>query len=131
MKFLTDDFETMLSDFYGIPKDDRGYIYMVFDSAYPRFIKVGKTINPMKRLMAYNSDKPYNSSRYLCISKVFKESTKVEKAILEKLYEEFNSTTQKKEWFDIEAKEKIIYWIQRAEEFFETTTIQLDIEEEE
>lgn len=131
MKFLTDDFETMLSDFNPVQKDDRGYIYVVYDSAFPNFIKIGKTNNLQKRLTAYNSDKPYYSSKYVCISEPFKKCSEVERNILSKLYEECSPSTNKLEWFDIETKERIIYWIQRAEEFFETTTIQLDIEEEE
>ena len=95
--------------------DRRGYIYLVEDSAYPTFIKVGRTNDLKKRLQAYNSDRPFNSCRYTDISAAFTDVILAESMILEKLYEEIPPTTFKKEWFEAKHLDLIKEWVGVAE----------------
>lgn len=87
-----------------LPKvvDTRGYIYIVRDSVFPDWVKVGRTVDPKKRLMAYNSDKPFPTARYVNMSKCFADVIEVERVILEKMYEIASPSTASREWFEIE-----------------------------
>ena len=86
-----------------LPKtvDTRGYMYIVKDSVFPDWVKVGRTVDPKKRLQAYNSDKPFPTSRYVNMSKCFGDVIEVERVVLEKMYELASPSTASREWFEI------------------------------
>ena len=100
--------------------DVRGYMYIVIDSKFPEHIKIGKTIDMGKRLLGYNSDKPYPTTSLVMISKLFKDVATVEKKILEQMYKNTQPTTSKKEWFEIKHESLMIELIDEAEEYFDT-----------
>jgi hypothetical protein len=96
--------------------DRRGYIYILYDSIFPDYIKVGRTSDCKKRLVGYNSDKPYPTAKMLCISKMFEDVNEVERRILAYMYDNTPPTTLTKEWFEIKHKEKLIEIIEKAEQ---------------
>ena len=104
-----------------VPKyvEKRGFIYLVRDTVFPDFIKIGRTANIGKRLMAYNNDKPYNTTELICISGLFDNVIGVENKILERLYKETSPTTFKKEWFKEEYTDLCISLIKEAESTFD------------
>ena len=110
-----------LSDFnlrdYVVPSyvDRRGYMYILFDRVFPDFIKVGRTSDVRKRLMGYNSDKPFPTARMLYISKLFEDVNDTERKILEYMYDNTAPSTLSREWFEIEHKQMIIDIIEKAE----------------
>lgn len=95
--------------------DRRGYIYVLFDSIFPDYIKVGRTSDCKKRLVGYNSDKPYPTAKMLFISDMFEDVNEVERRILAYMYDNTPPTTLSKEWFEIQHKEKILKIIEKAE----------------
>lgn len=95
--------------------DRRGYLYILHDKAFPDYIKVGRTTDVRKRLIGYNSDKPFPTARMLYISKLFDDANDVERRILEYMYDNTPPTTLTREWFEIEYKEMIIEVIERIE----------------
>lgn len=105
---------------YMVPtyKETRGYMYVVFDSIFPDYIKVGRTIDCKKRLQGYNSDKPYPTAKMLYVSKLFDNVNDVERKILEYLYDNTSPTTLSKEWFQFEHKQLIIDILEKAEQEF-------------
>lgn len=110
-----------LSDFdlrdYCVPvfKETRGFMYILYDDAFPQYIKVGRTYDCRKRLQGYNSDKPFPTARMLFISRLFVDVNEVERRILKYMYDNTSPTTLSREWFKIEHKEKIKNIIERAE----------------
>lgn len=96
--------------------DRRGYIYILFDSIFPNFIKVGRTYDCKKRLIGYNSDKPYPTAKMIYISEMFEDVNEIERRILAYMYDKTQPTTLSKEWFEIKHLEKIINIVQKAEE---------------
>lgn len=96
--------------------DRRGYIYVLYDSIFPDYIKVGRTSDCKKRLIGYNSDKPYPTAKMLFISNMFENVNEIERRILAYMYDNTPPTTLSKEWFEIQHKEKIIAIIEKAEE---------------
>lgn len=113
-----------LSDFniadYAVPPlekytDRRGYMYILFDSIFPDYIKVGRTSDCKKRLIGYNSDKPYPTAHMLFISDMFENVHEVERRILAYMYDNTPPTTLSKEWFEIKHKDIIIKIIEKAE----------------
>lgn len=96
--------------------DRRGFIYILYDSMYPNYIKIGRTHDCKKRLTGYNSDKPYPTAKMLYISEMFENVHEMERRILAYMYDNTPPTTLSKEWFDIEHKEKLISIIEKAEE---------------
>jgi len=104
-----------------LPKvvDTRGFIYIVQDSVFPNHFKIGRTCDMYKRLLAYNSDKPYPTTNLTHISKEFKDCVLVETKILEHLYSKTSPTTFKKEWFDIVHLGLAMDLIEKAEVHFE------------
>jgi hypothetical protein len=95
--------------------DRRGYIYILYDSIFPEYIKVGRTSNCHKRLTGYNSDKPYPTAKFLYISKMFEDSHETERRILAYMYDNTAPTTLTKEWFEIKHKDDIIAIVEKAE----------------
>ena len=67
-----------------LPKepDNRGYIYLLEDLAFPGFIKIGRTICMKKRLMQYNADRPYNTVQLIALTEEFHDANNVEKKML-------------------------------------------------
>lgn len=95
--------------------DKRGYIYIVFDSIFPDYIKVGRTYDCHKRLIGYNADKPYPTAKMLYISELFEDVNDMERRILSYMYDNTPPTTLSKEWFEIIHKDKIIEIVKKAE----------------
>lgn len=95
--------------------DRRGHLYILYDSAYPEYIKVGRTQDLHKRLVQYNADKPYPTAKMLYVSKMFENVNEMERRILSYMYDNTPPTTLTKEWFFSEHKEKIIKIIEKAE----------------
>ena len=95
--------------------DRRGYIYILYDSIFPEYIKVGRTSNCHKRLTGYNSDKPYPTAKFLYVSKMFEDSNDTERRILAYMYDKTPPTTLTKEWFEIKYKDIIISIVEKAE----------------
>lgn len=104
------------------PKDLRGYIYIVLDSAFPEHFKIGKTADMQKRLAAYNTDKPFKTTRVYCISSLFTDVHTVETKILNVLYSNTKPTTFSKEWFEIEYLDFAKDIIEEAEGRFDLET---------
>jgi hypothetical protein len=124
--------EFNISD-YSVPPlekytDRRGFLYILFDSQYPEYIKVGRTSDCKKRLTGYNSDKPYPTAKMQYISEMFDDVNEAERRVLAYMYDNTPPTTLSKEWFEIEHKDKLIKIIQKAEEIerMERITGQLD-----
>jgi len=95
--------------------DTRGYLYLLVDSAYPEYIKIGKTASPRKRLQTYNSDRPIATCRFINISELFLNCTTVEKVILTQVHLDIQPIGKSTEWFAIEHKQTLIDWIIKAE----------------
>ncbi|WXB47978.1 hypothetical protein WCWAEYFT_CDS0276 [Vibrio phage VB_VaC_TDDLMA] len=95
--------------------DRRGYLYIVFDSAFPDYIKVGRTSDCKKRLIGYNSDRPYPTVKMLFISEMFEDVNEMERRVLSYMYDNTPPTTLSKEWFEIQHKDKLIEIIEKAE----------------
>lgn len=104
-----------------LPKviDTRGFIYIVQDTVFPDFFKIGRTADMVKRLTAYNADKPYPSTNVTFITREFKDCHLVESRILDYLYKHTCPTTFKKEWFLIEHLEIAKELMLEAEDTFE------------
>jgi hypothetical protein len=95
--------------------DKRGYLYILYDSKFPEFIKVGRTSNCKTRLIGYNSDKPFPTAKMLYISKLFENANEMERRILAFMYDCTSPTTLSREWFMIEHKKQLIEIIEKAE----------------
>lgn len=111
-------------DDYEIPPppkyvETRGFMYVIKDSAFPDFVKIGRTQNVKKRLMQYNADKPYPTSELVCISREFEDVITVEKKILGNLYKKTPPSTFSREWFPIEFIGDCLHLIEEAEDYFE------------
>ncbi len=96
--------------------DKRGYMYLLIDSVFPDYIKIGRTSDPRKRLMSYNSDRPLDTCRYILITSAFVDVHKIEEVILQQLYLHISSSVKSKEWFEIKHKDLLIEWLHKAEE---------------
>lgn len=66
--------------------DRRGFMYILYDEMFPEYIKVGRTSNVFRRLVGYNSDKPFPTAKMLYISKIFENSKETERKILDYMY---------------------------------------------
>ena len=98
------------------PKDTRGFIYLLVDSLFPEYVKIGRTNNLAKRLSAgYNADKPYPTAKYIGISIPFADVIKVEAMILEKVVSEHGVVPTRQEWFNIEHLDVLKKWVGIAE----------------
>lgn len=116
-------FSSIDIDDYDVPplpkvEDNRGYIYIVVDTAFPNHFKMGRTICMKKRLMQYNSDKPFPTTKLYAISRMFTDANMVEKKILEKMYEVTPATTFSREWFALNHLGICVDLVKEAETHF-------------
>jgi len=95
--------------------DRRGYMYVLEDSKFPEFIKVGRTGDCFKRLQGYNSDKPHPTAKMIFISEMFEDVNEIERRILAYMYDNTPPTTLSKEWFESQHKQRIMAIIEKAE----------------
>lgn len=104
-----------------LPKvvDKRGYMYLIEDSVFPGYIKIGRTVNLKKRLAVYNSDRPYNTVKVVAVTRMFEDVNHVEKKILEYLYENTAPSTLSREWFKESDRATCLQLFSDAEDAFE------------
>lgn len=102
---------------YSLEKDvdRRGFMYILYDEIFPDYIKVGRTSDVQKRLLGYNSDKPYRTARMLYVSSLFTDQNQTEKAVLDYLYSVTQPTTLSREWFMYEHINTIKETIEKLE----------------
>jgi len=81
------------------PKTEEGFLYVLQDSAYPNYIKVGKTINIENRLAAYNRDRPLNTCSFSFIVPIKENLDSKEQELLLSLKELYTVSANSKEWF--------------------------------
>lgn len=96
-------------------KNSYGYLYVLFDSVYPAYIKIGYTTNKKTRLIHYNANRPLDTCNYVYVSKRLNNIFKREQDILRRIYTYAYSTPNRKEWFSIEYKERLIQEIKHSE----------------
>lgn len=105
MSLITQESSYKAEDFVVVaepkPKDTRGFIYVVYDPCYPDLFKVGRTIDLVKRLQAYNVDRPYEDVVPVICTHQLMNCYYVEKRIKEELSRKHSSAGKSKEWFDI------------------------------
>ena len=79
---------------------DIGYLYVLKDIKYKsNWIKVGKTINPTRRLTEYNSSFPEDRMFYSYVSEKIDNLSNAENEILELLkYRGYKFSNSRKEW---------------------------------
>ncbi len=115
--------EMALGDYHSYPsfqKIDitRGYIYLLIDSSFPEYIKLGMTRDLKRRYKEYNQHKPYNTATFIAVSDVFANVVKVEKKILEVLLKEIHPIGTKFEWFETKHEDRLKEIIEEAEQHF-------------
>lgn len=93
---------------YEVPKDTRGYLYIVTDVSVPGYVKIGRTNNMHKRMLGYNSDRPYPCVKVLAVSRMFKNAARVETAILDHMKSRISTINNKLEWFQHSQVEELI-----------------------
>lgn len=93
-----------------------GYMYLVFDSVYPEYIKIGYTTNLGKRISRYNGNRPLDTCSYVYQSKLLVNILSVEADILQRINTYAHSTPNRNEWFSVNYKEKLIEEIKLAED---------------
>lgn len=106
--------------------DRRGFMYILFDTNFPDFIKVGRTSDCKRRLIGYNSDKPFPTAKMLFISDLFNDVNEVERRVLAYMYDNTPPTTLSKEWFEVQHKEKLISIIEKAERIEKENVVNCD-----
>ena len=99
-----------------VPRTSEGYMYVLVDSAFPEYIKIGYTTNPENRVRDYNKARPLDTCMYVYVSALLDNILKIEKNILIGMSMFTRPTPGRKEWFPIEYKEKLIAKIKVAEE---------------
>lgn len=98
------------------PTKTSGYLYLVFDQAFPSWIKIGATTStPETRLNKYNGNRPIRTVSFLYVSIYLKQIFKLEEIILFEISSEMLSPPGRKEWFHISEKDTLLRWIKRAE----------------
>ena len=119
-EWIFDDFDM---GEYAIEKyvEKRGWIYVVKDTAFSEFVKIGRTSNMYKRLADYNADKPHSTTVVVGMSEEFTNVIHVEKKIVDHLYKTIEPTTFKKEWFHVDNLGLILDTIKEAERYFNGT----------
>ena len=104
-----------------LPKviDTRGYLYILTDTVFDGYFKIGRTIDLNKRLQLYNADKPFRTTFVHAVSKPFHNAQEVESKVIKAMYKVTSPTTFSKEWFLIEHLEQAITFIKQAETAFQ------------
>jgi len=92
-----------------------GCLYLVFDSAFPEYIKIGYTTDTQKRLQKYNGNRPLDTCSYVYVSRILADILKVEESILKRINTYAHSTPNRREWFSVDYKAKFIEEIKLAE----------------
>ena len=105
-----------------IPKDTRGFVYVVACRNFPDYVKIGQTKNMVKRLSAYNQDRPLKTVEALYVSSMFQDAPLVEKRILEHMYKSHGTGGNTSEWFASVYKNELIDLIQEAEDYFHSNS---------
>ena len=123
IKLTNDLTEMSLGDYRCYPLTQkiiitRGYIYILKDSSYPEYVKIGMTRDLQRRLKEYNQHKPYNTAVFVGVSEVFYDAVKVEKKILEVLAKNIQPIGAKKEWFEVKHTDALREIIEDAERHF-------------
>ena len=115
--------EQLLSSYASYPASEkvtitRGYIYLLEDSSYPDYIKLGMTRDLQRRYQEYNAHKPYNTADYIAVTEVFADVLYVERKMLEVLRKRIMPIGARNEWFDIEHKDLLLTALEDAEGHF-------------
>lgn len=115
--------EKLLADYPSYPTSEtvklrRGYLYLLEDSSYPEYIKLGMTRDLQRRYREYNQHKPYNTAEFIIVSEVFEDVEYVEKKMLEVLSKRIMPISTRKEWFEVEHRDLLKEAIQQAEGHF-------------
>jgi len=123
MRYLREDGNPLVAistESFVVPPDNRGFIYMVHDCTEPDYIKIGRTSNLHKRLLAYNSNRPRNSVQLVAVTEMFQDAVEVEARILTTINNFFEAVPSKgtTEWFSSEFKEHFLEAMKQAETFF-------------
>lgn len=90
----------------------KGYLYLIASATFQNYIKIGKTIEPHKRLCQYNSYNPNNDFGYIYISQVFDDYTDAEDELLLRLRRQNIKPMYNREWFDIQCYDTILKTLQ-------------------
>jgi len=107
----------------GLFRDDdtrlpNGFMYVLIDSTFPELIKIGCTTNLAQRIWYYNENKPIDTCSYVYTSKEFKNVFTVEKHILKSIKAFVKPIQNKKEWFSLHQRDKLIDFIRKFETKF-------------
>lgn len=97
-------------------KKQEGYLYLLIDNCFPEYIKIGYTIDHVRRLVDYNRQKPFDTCSYIYVSKALLNVFKLEQSILSAMYMKTAPTPDRNEWFSIEWKDKLLKLIKVAED---------------
>jgi predicted GIY-YIG superfamily endonuclease len=115
--------EKLLEDYTSYPASEtvklkHGYLYLLEDTSYPEYIKLGMTRDLKRRYQEYNQHKPYNTAEFTAISEVFSDVSYVERKMLEMLKKRIMPIASRNEWFEIEHKEFLLQAVTEAESHF-------------
>ena len=91
-----------------IPKDTRGYLYIVLYKHDPSIVKVGRTIDMVKRLAGYNTDCPDKPFTVHSVSALLDDAPASEKRVLEHIRQYANPVAYSREWFQSDLTPKLI-----------------------
>jgi len=101
------------------PRDTRGYLYIVKDANFPKHFKFGLTINMDKRIVAYDTDKPYPTCTVFCVSALLKDAKTAESMIKRYMAGKLKGKVSRQEWYPlhyISTVESLIQQIEQAKE---------------
>jgi len=108
--FNTDDF---LVPPLEKPKDTRGFIYIVRDLQYTDLLKVGRTTDFVKRVQAYNNDRPYEDVIPVLCTRMISNAPFMEAMILTHLKNNYPSMGKSKEWFNEDCLQDILMLLEK------------------
>lgn len=77
--------------------DGSGYIYGIVNEAFPNWVKIGKTIDFEKRLVAYQTYSPYQNYKELCKSRV--SNRHIAEGVAHRRAADISQVDQSGEWF--------------------------------
>jgi len=115
--------ERLLSSYPSYPSFEKvdvlhGYLYILKDSVFPGYVKLGMTRNLQRRYKEYNQHKPFNTAEFTIISEVFNDVVHVEKKMLEILTKKIQPIGARLEWFESEHIDLLVQAIKDAEGHF-------------